>query len=315
MGCRNTFIVAAALSAMSTVVSAENVRPYVYDIQPLSDLDCKIMQQHKTLQPDNPVSCKRLNAVNFSYYSDDGVVKADGKLVVLDVIAPEVALLMGDLYNRKAYIKKSKPLEEYNGIDSASMIDNNTSAFNGRKQATAKRWSLHAYGVVIDYNPVQNPVIYPNQEEDDHGNIIPGRLGEGLIRPVISSSNVNNYLNRNVYRARSDSDGFFRSGMAEPVVSIFADHGFLMWGGYWNDPVDYQHFEVGPRSFIERLYGADPVATTNPVNGKKLFADYIGTYKQCLLDKAQELPDGTQLRAQCSVDTIKRFSGGKIEQQ
>ena len=42
------------------------------------------------------------------------------------------------------------------------------SAFNGRKIAGTDRWSSHAYGVAIDINPIQNPVIYL----DEHQSII-----------------------------------------------------------------------------------------------------------------------------------------------
>lgn len=303
-----TLIVTTAVLATSTACAQTNVpSPYLPTIQPLSERDCAVMMENNTYQPGNPVACKRLSAVHFSYHSDEGI-KTEGKLVVLDVVAPEVAILMHELTTKGFYIKKSRPLEEYHGNDIASMADNNTSSFNSRRPATGRNWSLHAYGVAIDINPLQNPVIYPDKREDANGNIVAGVPGTALIRPVNASSSKNNYLNRNIYRARSENDGFYRPGMVEAVADLFADHGFLTWGGYWNDPLDYQHFEVGPQRFIERLYAADPQDSTNPVNGRKLFDQYIDTFKQCLASRKNQASEASSLRASCTRETIQQFS-------
>jgi hypothetical protein len=40
--------------------------------------------------------------------------------------------------------------------------------------------------------------------------------------------------------------------MAEEVVDLFARHGFTIWGGYWDAPLDYQHFQVD-RKLAQRL--------------------------------------------------------------
>ncbi|WP_158628880.1 M15 family metallopeptidase [Dyella choica] len=275
-------------------------------IEPLSAHACQAMEQHHSLRPDNPVACQRLRAVHFSYRSDAGI-KTDGELVVLDVIAPQVADLMHELAERGFYIDKARPVEDYDGNDLASMNDNDTSAFNGRRTATSRSWSLHAYGVAIDLNPLQNPSIYPNQREDADGNVVPGQPGTALVRPAASSSGSDNYLNRNVYRARPGQDGFYRPGMAESVVELFAYHGFLSWGGDWNDPLDYQHFEVGPRRFIERMYAADPADSTDPVKGRRLFARYVKTYRSCLASKHGGTSDASPRRAFCARETINPF--------
>ncbi|GLQ87496.1 M15 family metallopeptidase [Dyella flagellata] len=275
-------------------------------VEPLSPLDCQAMAQHNTLRPDNPVACQRLRSVHFSYHSDAGI-KKDGTLVVLDVIAPQVAQLMQQLVDQGFYINKARPMEAYEGDDLASMNDNNSSAFNGRRTATSSNWSLHAYGVAIDINPLQNPAIYANQREDAEGNVVPGQPGMALVRPTASSSGSNNYLNRNVYRARPDQDGYYRPGMAESVADLFAYHGLLTWGGDWNDPLDYQHFEVGPRSFIERLYAADPAQSADPVKGRRLFARYVEAFRSCLASQQNHLSHASQRRAFCARETISQF--------
>ncbi|WP_346825098.1 M15 family metallopeptidase (plasmid) [Ralstonia solanacearum] len=263
------------------------------------------MHERNTFQPGNPVACNRLSAVRFHYYSDGGELKSNGHLVVLDVAATHVAELLHALAKDRVYIHKSRPLEEYNGNDIASMDDNNTSAFNSRPVEGTNRWSLHSYGVAIDVNPLQNPVIYPHQQEDASGGIVPGKPGTALIRPNAATDPDNNYLNRNIYRARADNSGFYRPGMAESVIDLFAEHGFLTWGGYWNDPLDYQHFEIGSRRFVERLYQADSPNTTNPVNGKALFGEYIAAYKTCLSNATDTVP--AQKRSYCVREVTTRY--------
>ncbi len=95
-------------------------------------------------------------------------------------------------------------------------------------------WSKHAYGVAIDINPLQNPYIsYP---EEVSANILPP-----------SSSKF--FVNRNNNRPNKKQ----RAGMAENVIDVFARHGFIIWGGDWDTPIDYQHFEVGSYNFIHKL--------------------------------------------------------------
>lgn len=275
-------------------------------IRRLSEHDCQVMTQHHSLRSDNPVACQRLRAVHFSYRSDAGI-NTDGQLVVLDVIAPQVAELMHELAAQGFYISKARPMEAYDGDDLAAMNDNNTSAFNGRRTAASKEWSQHAYGVAIDLNPLQNPVIYANQRADAEGNVVPGQAGMALVRPAAASSSGNNYLNRNAYRARPDQDGYYRPGMAEAIASQLAWHGLLTWGGDWNDPLDYQHFEVGPRSFIQRMYAADPADSTDPVNGRRLFMRYVHAFRACIAAQRSHLSGTLQQRAFCARQTISAF--------
>lgn len=201
---------------------------------PLDAAQCRTLETTGVITADNPLPCERLARVRFSYLSDDGAIKSDGELVVLDVIAPQVAALADELLQRRFYIARARPVEAYGGDDQASMADNNTSAFNGRPITGGSRWSLHAYGAAIDINPVQNPFV---DIADD---------GQARISPA-SSAHV--AVNRSEARPGKAP----RSGMAESVVDLFARHGFFVWGGDWNYPIDYQHFQIGPRSFVETL--------------------------------------------------------------
>jgi len=243
----------------------------------LTAKECSELIIENVMTEINPVPCDRLNRVNFSYVNDLGVVKQDGILIVFDVLAPKVTALMEKLLKRNFVIYKARPIEAYYGDDKASMEDNNTSAFNGRAIAGGSRWSLHAYGAAIDINPIQNPFI--DIEED----------GTAKISPVKSAHYAVNRLNQRPGKS-------LRLGMAEDAVDIFAEHGFFVWGGYWNYPVDYQHFQVGTRSFIETL------VATDLNNGLKLLNRYISMYLNCRTTSQSE-PNQAKARAAC-IDTV-----------
>jgi hypothetical protein len=122
-------------------------------------------------------------------------------------------------------------MNNFEGDDDASMRDNNSSAFNDRNLTGGDSLSLHAYGLAVDLNPVQNPFL--------------AKSGDALkIAPPAGAEYINRLSERPSKRARP--------GMAEAAVRTFADNGFLIWGGYWDDPIDYQHFQVS-RKLAERL--------------------------------------------------------------
>lgn len=312
---RTVTVALILLVSLASYVMADMRVEKTARVSPLTPRECQLMMKHHTFLKDNPVACKRLSAVDFDYLSDGGILKNNGHLVVLDVIAPQTAELMDKLLEEKFYIHKARPMEEYDGDDVTSMNDNNSSAFNSRPIIGTSRWSLHSYGVAIDINPLQNPVIYPNQQEGPAGEIVPGKPGTAFVRPEAATNPDDNYINRNVYRARADDKGFFRPGMAEMVVGHFADYGFLTWGAYWNDPLDYQHFEVGPTRFIERLYAADPATTTNPVNGRLLFAEYREDFRRCLenqkLSPSSE-DSASRTRAFCAREITDRYQNKPV---
>ncbi len=136
------------------------------------------------------------------------------------------------------------------------MADNNSSAFNGRRVTNGITWSMHAYGAAIDINPVENPFVDISED------------GRAMVSPVKSARYSMNRLENRPDKPK-------RAGMAEDIVLIFAEHGFFVWGGYWDYPIDYQHFQVGPRSFVEKL------ADLDRESGVTLLNRYIITYKKC----------------------------------
>jgi hypothetical protein len=207
-------------------------------IDPISPALCREMAQHHVLNPDAPVGCERLALVRFAYLGFDGDEHGDGQVVVLDAVADQVRAIFSELRRRRFPIQRAQSMNAYDGDDDASMDANNTSAFNDRKVLGTASVSMHAYGVAIDINPVQNPYL-----ERIRGVLtIAPKSGAGYV-------------------ARKP----LRPGMAESIVSVFARHGFSTWGGRWHSAADYQHFQIdrGLAMKLIRLPSAQARATFN----------------------------------------------------
>ncbi|GAB4162598.1 MAG: hypothetical protein Tsb006_0970 [Rickettsiaceae bacterium] len=196
-----------------------------FDIQELPENIAKDMQVNNIWNPDCPVSIDRLRLVYVSYYDFEGKIKL-GQLITLDQVSEAVLRIFEGLIKLQFPIQSVKLINEYNGNDELSMEANNSSCFNFRNIAGSKRLSMHSYGLAIDINPVQNPYI------------VIGENGSADVFPKQGAE----FLNRNNKRP----------GMVEPTVAIFHENGFSEWGGHWNKPIDYQHFQV-PRSKVDEF--------------------------------------------------------------
>ncbi len=216
-------------------------------ISPMSRESCGDMRLHKTLRMESAVDCQRLALLKFDYFGFDGKVHGDGELVVLDAAADHVADIFNALLKMHFPIKQARLLNQYDGDDDASMADNNTSAFNDRMVSGGTSISVHAYGLAIDLNPIQNPFL----QKQNGGLEVSPKAGES-------------YLNR----------ADIRPGMAEAVVDVFADNGFSIWGGDWKNPIDYQHFQVR-RDLARRL------AESSGANAKAMFEMQVEQYRRC----------------------------------
>lgn len=189
----------------------------------INDLDSKIideMHSSNTWHDDRSVPINRLKLITFLHFTfDPQQLPQQGELVVLDCIAESVLTIFKALHARRFPIHQARRIEYYQGSDQASMADNNTSCYNSRYINQTKTWSLHAYGLAIDINPLQNPVISQNDLSEP---------------PIIEPDEGRRYLDRNDYRP----------GMVEDIVLLFKASGFCVWGGSWKNPIDYHHFQV-----------------------------------------------------------------------
>jgi hypothetical protein len=200
-------------------------------VLPISAALCDDMKARHVLGPTTPVACDRLRLVKFSYVDFDNRLHHDGEVVVMDAASVHVLRIFRSLREIRFPIAKARLMNQYDGDDDASMRDNNTSAFNDRQIADNSKISLHSYALAIDVNPVQNPFVT--------------RSGATLAFDPEAGIEYANRLIERPWKAT-------RHGLAEEVLDIFAENGFLIWGGDWDNPIDYQHFQVG-RELAKRL--------------------------------------------------------------
>lgn len=225
-----------------TYVQADN-----FTIDSLPEASKKLMRDKGVWKDGCPVSLERLKVVKFSYYDFNFIEHHNGNIVVLDVVANNVVNIFREFHTLKFPIHKAQVIENYGGNDEESMTDNNSSCFNCREIVGGGLSSIHSYGLAIDINPVQNPYI----SSQDLSN-----KNRGLLK-ILPAAGYD-YLNRTNIRL----------GMVEPIVTIFARNGFSIWGGKWNNPIDWQHFQ--PSRAMAQL-----LATMTYNDGLTLFNFYV----------------------------------------
>jgi len=224
------------------------------NITEISGKDCRAMTDAGVMSSAAPVQCDRLRQVQFKYIDFQGQQHNNGSIVVMDAVSPYVAAIFDRLYELEFPINKAQPIRHYQGDDDLSMADNNTSAFNYRPIAGKRSLSVHAYGLAIDINPKQNPFVEF------------GEQGSARFKPDDGAK----YANRMQFRYGKDE----RQGFAEDVIATFADNGFLYWGGFWNTPIDYQHFQVSRN--MANLMSVMPAD-----NASQFFDNYVTWYQSC----------------------------------
>ena len=166
-------------------------------------------------RPGCPVAPPQLRLVRVSYWGFDGRPHT-GSLVVNRRATADLVKVFRRLYATRFPIRRLVPVSRYRGSDDASMAADNTSGFNCRRVAgPASGWSMHAYGLAIDINPVENPYVVGGQ-----------------ARPAAGRR----YVDRARYRRGMVVDGGI-------VVRAFAGIGWE-WGGRWTTTPDYQHFST-----------------------------------------------------------------------
>lgn len=168
------------------------------------------------------VSYDDLRYVHVLHYDFDGN-SAEGELICNEYIAQDLVEIFYELYYNEYQIERMVLIDEYDGDDTASMEDNNTSCFNYRVVEGSESLSKHAYGLAIDINPFYNP--YVTYERD----------GTEKVSPAAALG----YADRSVnFPYKIDEEDL--------CCRLFKEHGFI-WGGNWNSLKDYQHFQKTPK--------------------------------------------------------------------
>jgi hypothetical protein len=160
-----------------------------------------------------PVPLRKLRLVRVTIHRFDGA-KSQGRMIIHRRAAHDVAAVMRTLYRADYPIRRMRLVDAYGADDDRSMAADNTSAFNCRFVAGTASWSMHARGLAIDLNPVENPYVSGSH---------------------VSPAKGHKYADRSQNRR-----GMVHGG--DQVVRAFASIGWG-WGGSWaGDTKDYQHF-------------------------------------------------------------------------
>ena len=165
-------------------------------------------------RPGCPVGLGKLRLLELTYWGFDERAH-HGRLIVNRRFAAEIVAVFKRLYRLRYPIRRMELIDRFGADDHRSMAADNTSAFNCRFVAGTQRWSMHAYGLAIDLNPIENPYV--------SGSHVSPPAGEP-------------YADRSRHAA----------GMIHPhdaVVRAFARRAGWEWLGDGSLPYrDYQHF-------------------------------------------------------------------------
>jgi hypothetical protein len=181
----------------------------IFATAPIIDCDMTFDESIKGTKATKDI-IEMLELVTVEYYSFDNKLHR-GQLVLHKSVVDDVKKVFEMMKEDKFPIAKCIPIVKYDWSDSASMADNNTSAFNYRFIAGTKNLSNHAKGIAIDINPVQNPAVYNN------GNVSPNgaKYNPKAKGTILENSEYTKFLVGQKWR----------------------------WGGVWTSLKDYQHFD------------------------------------------------------------------------
>lgn len=176
----------------------------------------------KSYQENDDIDLEDLRYLSILYYDFDHEVQ-EGELIVNEAIAEDCLEIFKQLYEEEYEIASVKLIDEYwtgdgDTTDTASIEANNTSAFCYRMTTSGKSLSKHALGCAIDINPGQNPYFDYSDGE-----------------PIWYHEGDENYLDRDTEEEHMITE-------EDLCYQLFTEYGFT-WGGNWNNPKDYQHFE------------------------------------------------------------------------
>ncbi|MBQ2639320.1 MAG: M15 family metallopeptidase [Bacilli bacterium] len=184
---------------------------------------------NKTYKKNPDISIEDLVYIKLMYYNYNHEIK-QGEMIVNKDIFLDVIDIFSELFYNEYEIYSVKLIDDlWQGdslsSDKASMKANNCSSFNYRRILGKNYLSKHATGHAIDINPVENPYI----RFDENNQPIYDNLSDEEIYYAENR-------NKNLKHVITHDDLAYK---------LFTEHNFE-WGGDWNDPgdpKDYQHFE------------------------------------------------------------------------
>lgn len=176
----------------------------------------------KSYSENEDIGVEQLRYLKVLHYNFDHQIQV-GELIVNADLSEDVLGIFTELFEQEYEINSMYLIDNYwtgegESSDAASIEVNNTSAFCYRRIVGGEGLSNHALGRAIDINPQQNPyVVYQGE------------------RPVWDHENASDYIDRG-------SNAEHMITHEDLCYQIFMKYGFT-WGGDWESPKDYQHFE------------------------------------------------------------------------
>ncbi len=169
-----------------------------------------------------PIPISGLRLLRLPYWGFDGRVHR-GPMVVNASVAGDVVAVFRALFAARFPIERIALARRFRPNADPNTTSDVTAAFNCRPVITPAGpqpvLSMHAYGLAIDVNPLQNPYV----------------AGDGFVR--------NRYARPYADRSK-DLPGMIHPG--DVVVRAFEAIGWV-WGGTWNGGRDYMHFSANGR--------------------------------------------------------------------
>jgi poly-gamma-glutamate synthesis protein (capsule biosynthesis protein) len=201
-------LVAALLPLAAPLPASASPPPYRWSSQPIdSRLAARMRYSYRA---GCPVPLRDLRYLRMSYIGWYGQVLTGEMVVHKNAVIP-VANAFNRMYDQRFPIRRMKLVDDYRGSDDASMADDNTSAFNCRPVEGTSSWSMHAYGLAVDVNPIENPYVRRGKASPPSG------------QPFVKRTPL-------------------RQGMVtSAVVEDFRRHRWG-WGGNFTGNKDWQHF-------------------------------------------------------------------------
>jgi hypothetical protein len=192
--------------------------PFHSSINPLSP-HVKTVLKRESWHPGCPVALSGLRMLTVTYVGFDGHTHT-GRLVVNRTAAAPLSRVFRRLYDLRFPIRHMSFADAYGPAASRPKDGDISGSFECRQAVPSPcvggngtgTWSMHAYGLAVDINPVENPYVGCGQSRDPR------------TKP---------YFNRSKHRP----------GMVtRAVIGAFGSVGWG-WGGSWaGSTKDYMHF-------------------------------------------------------------------------
>ena len=179
----------------------------------------------RSFRYNDNIALSDLRYIKLLHRNYDGQTQV-GELIVNAAIEADIIDIFTQFYLNGYQIYSMYLIDNFwagdgDSSDYASIDVNNTSAFCYRTVTGSSNLSNHAYGLAIDLNPLENP--YVRIDGDGYG--------------TSAHANAQAFNNN-----RSSAEMPHVIDHEDLAYQLFIQHGFT-WGGDWNNPKDYQHFQ------------------------------------------------------------------------